>query len=145
MSLYYRGDVPDTYTLYSFNEQFSLIVLPGFGNVCGNAIVNHMHVAKIAFTGSTAVGKKIAAAAAQSNLKRVSLELGGKSPVIILPDMDIKTAASGAFFAITFNAGKHKLIASYLINIIAVSLTVTIQPVVTCSCLVFCFRLCNAL
>jgi hypothetical protein len=134
-----------TYTLYYFNEQFSLIVLPGFGNACGNAIVNHMNVAKIAFTGSTAVGKKIAATAAQSNLKRVSLELGGKSPVIILPDMDIKTAASGAFFAITFNAGKHKLVASFLSNVIAVSLTVTIQRIVTSSCLAFCFVVCNAM
>lgn len=81
-------------------------VVPGFGNVCGNAIVNHMDVAKIAFTGSTPVGKKIAATAANSNLKRVSLELGGKSPVIILPDIYVKKAASGAFWAITYNAGQ---------------------------------------
>ena len=63
-------------------------VVPGYGVTAGAALANHMDVNKIAFTGSTEVGRSIMAAASQSNLKRVSLELGGKSPLIVLDDAD---------------------------------------------------------
>lgn len=75
-------------------------IVPGFGKVAGAAIAAHPGIDKIAFTGSTAVGKSIVAAAA-GNLKRVSLELGGKNPVIVLPDADLARAVpaivQGAF------------------------------------------------
>ena len=62
-------------------------IVPGYGSTAGNALAMHMDVNKIAFTGSTATGRKVQIASAQSNLKRVSLELGGKSPFIIF-DVD---------------------------------------------------------
>ena len=71
----------------------------------GAALVAHPEVDKIAFTGSTEVGKKIVASAT-GNLKRVSLELGGKSPNIVFSDADLSRAASGAFFGIFFNQGQ---------------------------------------
>lgn len=80
-------------------------ILTGYGETTGAAIVNHPGVDKIAFTGSTEVGKIINRAATDS-LKRVSLELGGKSPVIILPDADPEMAIGGASQAIFFNAGQ---------------------------------------
>ena len=76
-----------------------------FGATAGAALVAHPGVDKIAFTGSTLVGKLINKAATDS-LKRVSLELGGKSPVIVLPDADLDTAIKGAAGAIFFNAGQ---------------------------------------
>ncbi|MGB0956387.1 MAG: aldehyde dehydrogenase family protein, partial [Panacagrimonas sp.] len=79
-------------------------VLPGFGDA-GAALVDHADVDKVAFTGSTEVGKKIVAAAA-GNLKKVSLELGGKSPNIILDDADLEVAIPGAANAIFFNHGQ---------------------------------------
>jgi acyl-CoA reductase-like NAD-dependent aldehyde dehydrogenase len=75
------------------------------GAVVGGALVDHPMVDKIAFTGSTATGKKIAAAAART-LKRVSLELGGKSPNIVFADATLDAAAAGAYNAIYFNAGQ---------------------------------------
>lgn len=66
-------------------------ILPGFGEDAGRALVSHPDVAKIAFTGSTEVGKEIMRNASMT-LKRVSLELGGKSPNIILQDVDIDAA-----------------------------------------------------
>lgn len=80
-------------------------ILTGYGETAGAALVTHPGIDKIAFTGSTAVGKIINKAATDS-LKRVSLELGGKSPVIVLPDADVETAAGGAAGAIFFNAGQ---------------------------------------
>ena len=81
-------------------------VLPGAGDV-GQALASHLDVDCVAFTGSTAVGKQIANYAAQSNLKRVWLELGGKSPNIILVDCkDLKAAAKAAAGAICYNAGQ---------------------------------------
>ncbi|KUM03203.1 aldehyde dehydrogenase [Chromobacterium subtsugae] len=81
-------------------------VLPGPGEV-GKALALHMGVDCVAFTGSTAVGKLIAGYAAQSNLKRVWLELGGKSPNIILPDCpDLAQAARSAAGAIFYNMGE---------------------------------------
>jgi acyl-CoA reductase-like NAD-dependent aldehyde dehydrogenase len=82
-----------------------LNVLPGFGETAGAALVRHPGVDKIAFTGSTAVGKLIMRAAAES-LKKVSLELGGKSPNIVLADADLEAAARGAFSGIFYNAGQ---------------------------------------
>src|SRR5580704_12157848 len=67
-------------------------ILPGFGETAGAAIARHMDVDKIAFTGSTEVGHLIMEAAAKSNLKRVTLELGGKSPNIVFADTDLDEA-----------------------------------------------------
>jgi acyl-CoA reductase-like NAD-dependent aldehyde dehydrogenase len=82
-----------------------LNVVPGFGETAGAALVAHPGVDKVAFTGSTAVGRQVMRAAADS-LKRVSLELGGKSPNIVLADADLDAAARGAFNAIFYNAGQ---------------------------------------
>jgi acyl-CoA reductase-like NAD-dependent aldehyde dehydrogenase len=81
-------------------------VVPGFGEVAGARLAEHPHVDKIAFTGSTEVGRLIAKASADSNLKRVSLELGGKSPNIVFADADLSRAVSGAFLGIFFNQGQ---------------------------------------
>jgi acyl-CoA reductase-like NAD-dependent aldehyde dehydrogenase len=81
-----------------------LNVLTGDGET-GAALVDHPDVNKIAFTGSTAVGREIGAKAGRA-LKRVTLELGGKSPNIILPDADIDAAVKGSFQAIYFNSGQ---------------------------------------
>ena len=80
-------------------------IVPGFGETAGAALSAHPDVDKIAFTGSTEVGKLIIHAAA-GNLKKVSLELGGKSPNIILEDADIDAAIPGAASAIFFNQGQ---------------------------------------
>ncbi|HEY5261686.1 MAG TPA: aldehyde dehydrogenase family protein, partial [Solirubrobacteraceae bacterium] len=81
-----------------------LNVLTGDGET-GAALVDHPGVDKIAFTGSTAVGREIGAKAGRA-LKRVTLELGGKSPNIILPDADIEAAVKGSYQAIYFNSGQ---------------------------------------
>ncbi|XP_036399270.1 aldehyde dehydrogenase family 1 member A3 [Megalops cyprinoides] len=77
-------------------------ILPGFGPTAGAAISSHMDIDKVAFTGSTDVGKLIKEAAARSNLKRVTLELGGKNPCIVFADADLQLAVEevqqGAFF-----------------------------------------------
>src|SRR6185437_2188209 len=70
-------------------------IVPGFGHTAGAALAAHLDVDKIAFTGSTEVGKKILQASA-GNLKKITLELGGKSPNIIFPDADLKWAVRGA-------------------------------------------------
>ena len=80
-------------------------ILSGFGETAGAAIAAHPDVDKVAFTGSTEVGKLIVQAAV-GNLKKVSLELGGKSPAIILPDADLEVAIAGAANAIFFNHGQ---------------------------------------
>ena len=80
-------------------------VLAGYGETAGAALAAHPHVDKIAFTGSTEVGKLIVQAAA-GNLKKVSLELGGKSPVMVLDDADIDAVIPGAASAIFFNHGQ---------------------------------------
>ncbi|MEA3178959.1 MAG: phenylacetaldehyde dehydrogenase [Gammaproteobacteria bacterium] len=80
-------------------------ILTGLGETVGAELVRHPGVDKIAFTGSTSVGKAIARAAADS-LKRVTLELGGKSPVIMMPDVDVAQASGGAANAIFFNSGQ---------------------------------------
>jgi acyl-CoA reductase-like NAD-dependent aldehyde dehydrogenase len=81
-----------------------LNVLTGDGET-GAAVVDHPGIDKIAFTGSTVVGREIGAKAGRS-LKHVTLELGGKSPNIILPDADIEAAVKGSFQAIYFNSGQ---------------------------------------
>lgn len=67
-------------------------VITGYGNTVGAAISSHQLIEKVAFTGSTLVGRKIMEAAAKSNLKKVTLELGGKSPNIIFNDADLEQA-----------------------------------------------------
>ncbi len=81
-------------------------MLPGYGPTAGAAIAEHMDVDKVAFTGSTEVGHIIMQAAARTNLKRVTLELGGKSPNIVFADADMDAAVEGAHFALFFNQGQ---------------------------------------
>jgi phenylacetaldehyde dehydrogenase len=80
-------------------------IVTGFGETAGAAVAAHPDLDKVAFTGSTEVGKEIMRAAS-GNLKRVSLELGGKSPNIIFADADLDEAAAGAASAIYFNHGQ---------------------------------------
>lgn len=81
-------------------------VISGFGKIAGAAISSHMDVDKVAFTGSTIVGRTIMKAAAGSNLKKVTLELGGKSPNIVFNDADIDNAISWVNFGIFYNHGQ---------------------------------------
>ncbi len=81
-------------------------ILTGFGPTAGGALARHMDVNKVAFTGSTEVGHEILKASAESNLKRVTLELGGKSPNIVFADADLDEALEGAFFGLFFNQGQ---------------------------------------
>jgi aldehyde dehydrogenase (NAD+) len=83
-----------------------LNILPGYGPTAGAAIARHMDVDKVAFTGSTEVGHLIMKAAAETNLKRVTLELGGKSPNIVFADADMDQAVEGSHFALFFNQGQ---------------------------------------
>ncbi|MGH8150244.1 MAG: aldehyde dehydrogenase family protein [Steroidobacteraceae bacterium] len=80
-------------------------ILTGLGETTGAALVAHRGVDKVAFTGSTEVGKLINKSATDT-LKRVSLELGGKSPVVVLPDADLGSVVGGAANAIFFNSGQ---------------------------------------
>jgi len=82
-------------------------VVPGYGPSAGAAISEHMDIDKVAFTGSTEVGRKVMAAAALSNLKRVSLELGGKSPLVVMEDCHIDKAVEIAHEAIFANHGQN--------------------------------------
>ncbi len=81
-------------------------VVPGYGPTAGAALSSHMDVDKIAFTGETSTGKLVMTAAAQSNLKRVSLELGGKSPNVVFADADMDAAVDGAYMGLFFNQGQ---------------------------------------
>lgn len=81
-------------------------VISGFGRTAGAAIAAHMGVDKVAFTGSTLVGRQILREAANSNLKKVTLELGGKSPNIILPDANLEEAIGWVNLGIFFNHGQ---------------------------------------
>src|SRR6202034_1637124 len=80
-------------------------IVPGYGETAGAALAAHPNVDKVAFTGSTEVGKLIVHAAT-GNLKKVSLELGGKSPVVVLDDADVDAVIPGAASAIFFNHGQ---------------------------------------
>jgi aldehyde dehydrogenase (NAD+) len=81
-------------------------LISGFGKTAGAAISAHMDIDKVAFTGSTLVGRQIMKAAASSNLKKVTLELGGKSPNIVFNDADIEKAISWVNFGIYYNHGQ---------------------------------------
>jgi aldehyde dehydrogenase (NAD+) len=81
-------------------------VLSGFGKTCGAAIAAHMDIDKVAFTGSTITGRTILQASAKSNLKKVTLELGGKSPNIVFNDANLEDAISWVNFGIFFNHGQ---------------------------------------
>jgi len=82
-----------------------LNILPGFGETAGEAIAAHPDVAKLAFTGSTEVAKLIVQAAS-GNLKKVSLEFGGKSPNVTLDDADVGAPTQGAAAGVFFNSGQ---------------------------------------
>src|SRR5262245_34550681 len=81
-------------------------VVPGYGPTAGAGISGHMDVDKVAFTGEHTTGQIIMTAAAQSNLKRVTLELGGKSPNVVFADADLDAAVEGACFGLFFNQGQ---------------------------------------
>ena len=80
--------------------------ISGYGPTAGQALAMHMDVDKIAFTGSTPVGRKMLHASADSNLKKVTVELGGKSPAIVFPDCDLQQAIDGIHTGLFFNAGQ---------------------------------------
>ncbi|RYR65070.1 hypothetical protein Ahy_A03g011066 isoform C [Arachis hypogaea] len=100
--------------LYKWNHAHLLAGLPegvlnvvsGFGPTAGAALASHMDVDKLAFTGSTDTGKVVLELAARSNLKPVTLELGGKSPFIVCEDADVDQAVELAHFALFFNQGQ---------------------------------------
>lgn len=81
-------------------------IISGIGRIAGAALSSHMDVDKVAFTGSTVVGRQIMKAAASSNLKKVTLELGGKSPNVVFNDADIENAISWVNFGIFYNHGQ---------------------------------------
>lgn len=81
-------------------------VITGYGPTAGDTLARHMDVDKISFTGSIETGRALMKASAESNLKRVSLELGGKNPNIIFPDCDIDAAIASAFSGIFANKGE---------------------------------------
>ncbi|KAM9330702.1 uncharacterized protein PAF06_017093 [Gastrophryne carolinensis] len=89
-------------------------IVPGYGPTAGAALTNHLDVDKVAFTGSTEVGKLIVQAAGQTNLKRVTLELGGKSPLIIFADADLDAAVEIAHQGLFFHQGQICIAASRL-------------------------------
>jgi acyl-CoA reductase-like NAD-dependent aldehyde dehydrogenase len=86
-------------------------IVNGFGDTAGSALINHPRVDKISFTGSTAVGRKLIVASA-GNLKRLTLELGGKSPVIVMDDADLEQAVLGVRTGIFTNSGQQCLAGS---------------------------------
>ena len=81
-------------------------MLCGFGNVSGSVLSHHMDVRALSFTGSTRTGRHIQEASAKSNLKVLSLELGGKSPAIIFDDADLEAAADATQYSIQSNSGQ---------------------------------------
>lgn len=82
-------------------------IVNGFGDPTGSALALHMKIRKISFTGSVATGRKILKMAADSNLKNVSLELGGKTAAVIFDDANLEAAARYTHFAINHNSGQH--------------------------------------
>merc|ERR1712002_1430693 len=89
-------------------------VLPGTGSVCGQAIADHPLVRKLGFTGSTEIGHVIMKSCAMSNLKKVSLELGGKSPLILFSDCDMDKAVRMGMSSVYFNKGENCIAAGRL-------------------------------
>lgn len=105
-------------------------IVPGLGPEAGAALVRHPGVAKISFTGSTATGRTILVEAA-ATMKRVTLELGGKSPVIVFPDADLDAAARAIAMSIFFNSGQTCSAASRLLvhNAVAQPLLERLQSI----------------
>lgn len=89
-------------------------VVPGYGHTAGQRIAEHPDINKVAFTGSTEIGRKILAAS-EGNLKRLQLELGGKGPNIVFDDCDLTNAVNGSLFAIFHNQGQACIAGSRLI------------------------------
>ncbi|XP_024943237.1 cytosolic 10-formyltetrahydrofolate dehydrogenase isoform X2 [Cephus cinctus] len=89
-------------------------IVTGSGSVTGNAIVNHPLIRKLGFTGSTEIGQTIMKSCAESNLKKVSLELGGKSPLVIFEDADIQQAVRVGMGSVFFNKGENCIAAGRL-------------------------------
>lgn len=81
-------------------------IVPGPGRTCGEAIINHPKIRKIAFTGSTSIGREVMVKAAQSNLKKVTLELGGKSAHLVFADCDLEKTYQNLVNGIFLNAGQ---------------------------------------
>jgi 4-(gamma-glutamylamino)butanal dehydrogenase len=104
-------------------------VVPGFGEKAGKPLALHMDVDMIGFTGSTEVGKLMMVYAGQSNMKRVALECGGKSPHVVMPDANLRAAAEGIAWGIYYNQGEtchagsrvlaHSSIRAELVKLIA--------------------------
>lgn len=90
-------------------------VVTGSGRTIGQALTEHRDVDMLSFTGSTAVGRSCVHAAADSNFKKLGLELGGKNPIIVFADSDLEDAADGAAFGISFNTGQCCVSSSRLI------------------------------
>ncbi|XP_032809941.1 mitochondrial 10-formyltetrahydrofolate dehydrogenase [Petromyzon marinus] len=89
-------------------------IIPGSGSIVGQRMSEHPHIRKLGFTGSTPIGKQIMKSCATSNLKKVSLELGGKSPLIIFNDCDIDKAVRMGMSAVFFNKGENCIAAGRL-------------------------------
>ncbi|PIK52185.1 putative mitochondrial 10-formyltetrahydrofolate dehydrogenase isoform X2 [Apostichopus japonicus] len=89
-------------------------ILPGSGSVAGQRMADHPDVRKLGFTGSTPIGKQIMKSCAVSNLKKVSLELGGKSPLVIFADCDLTVAVRQSLGAVFFNKGENCIAAGRL-------------------------------
>jgi acyl-CoA reductase-like NAD-dependent aldehyde dehydrogenase len=90
-------------------------VVTGSGRTIGQALTEHPDVDMLSFTGSTGVGRSVVHAAADSNFKKLGLELGGKNPIIVFADADLEDAADGAAFGISFNSGQCCVSSSRLI------------------------------
>jgi acyl-CoA reductase-like NAD-dependent aldehyde dehydrogenase len=90
-------------------------VVTGSGRTIGQALTEHPDVDMLSFTGSTGVGRSVVHAAADSNFKKLGLELGGKNPIIVFADADLEDAADGAAFGISFNTGQCCVSSSRLI------------------------------
>nr|XP_013189662.1 unnamed protein product [Amyelois transitella] len=89
-------------------------IVPGSGSVCGQSLADHPAVRKLGFTGSTPVGQTIMKSCAQSNMKKVSLELGGKSPLVIFEDCDLDKAVRNGMASVFFNKGENCIAAGRL-------------------------------
>lgn len=90
-------------------------VVTGSGRTIGQAMTEHMDIDMLSFTGSTSVGRSCVHASADSNFKKLGLELGGKNPIIVFADADLEDAADGAAFGISFNTGQCCVSSSRLI------------------------------
>lgn len=89
-------------------------IVPGAGSVCGQAIASHSRIRKLGFTGSTPIGQQIMKTCAESNIKKCSLELGGKSPLIIFSDCDLDRAVRQGMSGVFFNKGENCIAAGRL-------------------------------